>query len=657
MCFWPIRTEILCSILTQILHIRRAVQDALRKLPADSDIFEPRKAPLVRGGIAFLYTSNSSINQNLSLPVCGGIGLLFYNVYDRMNYLILSKGGICVRRIVLTAMILGLVLALSLPVWAAASASGARVDAVLDTDGSCQVTVSATLHLDAASELSFPVPKNARGISLNGSGVSTRASGDQLLVDLSRLTGNTTGDFSIVLRYTVPNTVSYNEQDQPQLELALLCGFSYPIDRLDFSLTLPEQVQSAPHFTSGYHQQSIEEDIVYEVSGNQLSGSVSTTLKDHELLSLSLVLTEATFPRSTVEPWSAGWEDTVAFVLMGLAALYWLIFLRCAPHLRKKTALPPDGSTAGELRCALTGQGADLTMMVMSWAQLGYILIHSQPNGRVVLHKRMEMGNERGAFEVRVFRSLFGKKRSVDGSGYHYARLCRKVAASRGSLQELFRKTSGNPLVFRVLAAAAGVFGGTGIAIGLAGDALLAFLIILLMSIVGGVAAWLMQNWVQGLHLRDRGAMYLAFGIAAVWIALGILAGEVGMAIGMVAFQLLAGLAWAYGGRRTPIGRQTTSQILGLRAYLKKLPPEDLERIERTDPDHFFTMAPYALALGVETAFARQFGRKRLNPCPWLTSGMDGHMTALEWSREMRRAADSLDEHQKRLPWEQLLGR
>ena len=46
----------------------------------------------------------------------------------------------------------------------------------------------------------------------------------------------------------------------------------------------------------------------------------------------------------------------------------------------------------------LTFTGADLTMMVFSWAQLGYLVIHLDDNGRVMLHKRMDMGNERSSF-------------------------------------------------------------------------------------------------------------------------------------------------------------------------------------------------------------------------------------------------------------------
>ena len=379
------------------------------------------------------------------------------------------------RRLCLLMLIFILLLGLSISAQAAVGASGCRIDAVLATDGSCQVTVSANILLTDTDGVYFPVPGNARGINLNGSGVSTRMSGDFLLVDLSRFKGGT-----MVLRYTVPNTVSYNEKERPEMTLPLLCGFAYPMDGVDFTVTLPEQAAYKPHFFSGYHQQGLDE-LVSEVNGNQISGSLHITLKDQEKLYMTIELTEATFPRSTVDPWAAGLEDTLAFVLMGAALLYWLIFLRALPHLRKKTSQPPLGCTAGELRCTLTGQGADLTMMVFSWAQMGYLLIQLQRNGRVLLHKQMEMGNERGNLENKVFRSLFEKGQTVDGSSLRYARLCRKVAAARGSLTELFRKSNGNPLIFRALAAIAGVFGGASIAIGLAGDALLAFLIILLM--------------------------------------------------------------------------------------------------------------------------------------------------------------------------------
>ena len=561
------------------------------------------------------------------------------------------------RRFLCFLLVLVLTIGLCVSVNASTGVEGARVDAVLDLDGTCQVTLSMNLRIEQSGAIRFPVPLNARGISLNGSGASTKREGDALTVDLQRITGNSPGVYTVVLRYTVPHTVSYNEAGEPQLDLPLLSGFTYPITDLTFSVTLPEQVQFDPHFYSGYHKQSIELKMSYDKSNNQITGIFPGTLKDREILSMQLQLTKETFPRSAVEPWSAGVFDIIALVLMGLTLLYWVFFLRCAPHRRQLTLQPPPGGTAGELRCALIGRGADLTMMVLSWAQMGYILIQHKQNGRVILHKRMDMGNERGSFENKVFKVLFGKNPSIDASGVRYARLYRQVSSSKASLQDLFRKESGNPKLFRLLAAASGVFGGVSLAISLAGNALLAVLIILAMGIAGGIGSWLIQNWVEGLHLRSHNAMFIGFGSCLLWLFLGILGNAIGMTIGIIVFQLLVGLAGSYGGRRTPSGRAITAQILGLRASLRKMPEEELERVRHNQPDQFFDMLPYAMALGVDKQYAAQFGRQKLIPCPWLTTGRDGQKTATEWAHIVRRTAAAMDEHQKRLAMERLFNR
>jgi hypothetical protein len=123
------------------------------------------------------------------------------------------------------------------------------------------------------------------------------------------------------------------------------------------------------------------------------------------------------------------------------------------------------------------------------------------------------------------------------------------------------------------------------------------------------------------------------------------------------AAQLLCGLASAYGGRRTVLGRQTVSQFLGFRKYLKRLSPKEAQRISRFDPDYFFTMAPYALAMGVQKPFAASFKAKKMHACSYLTTGMDGHLNATQWIQLMERAMNSLNNRQKQLPFERLMGK
>ena len=294
-------------------------------------------------------------------------------------------------------------------------------------------------------------------------------------------------------------------------------------------------------------------------------------------------------------------------------------------------------------------------MMVFSWAQLGYILIQLQNNGRVILHKRMDMGNERDPCEVRVFKALFGKRDFIDGTGAQYARLCRKVAATPGDIRDLYRRSTGSTRIFRVLCALIGVFGGISLANAIVGDAVLGFLLILLMAIFGGVSAWIIQGWFKGLHLRNQLALYGALALSVIWLLLGLAADNATVAACAAGAQLLGGLAWAYGGRRTVTGRQTANQILGFRRHLGRLTPKDIPQLLRTDPDYFFTMAPYALMFGVSKHFARVFGNRRFSACHYLTTGMDGHRTASEWLELMHRAVSALDTRYRRLPLERLL--
>ena len=476
------------------------------------------------------------------------------------------------KRLLPLVLIIMILLSLTVNASAATGATSVRVDAVLSDDGTCQVTATVNLHMDQPMEkVQFPIPGNAYGITVGGGIAVTRKSGGVTYVDLSRMLGGVVGDFTVILRYSIPGTVTYNDLMRPELNLPMLSGFEYPVSTLDFTVTLPEQIQYTPVFSSGYHQQTIEEDLLYIAAGNQITGSVSTELKDHETLSMRLELTEETFPRTLVEPWSAGVEDKVLAVIAVLGLLYWIIFLRCAPHRRQRSALPPEGCTAGELGCVLTGQGADLTMMVLTWARLGYILIHINDSGRLKLHKRMEMGNERGRFENKVFERLFGSRRTVDGSSQHYAELYRKVAASRGGAKEMFLRSSGNPRLLRFIGVAAGVCGGASLGMVMAGNALLSVLLVLLMALLGGVASWFIQDWVRGIHLRHKHTLLLSLGLSALWLGLGVLNGEGGIAAGVVAGELLVGLAGAYGGRRTEVGRRTTSEILGLRHHLKNV--------------------------------------------------------------------------------------
>ena len=546
---------------------------------------------------------------------------------------------------------------LAMPVSAFSGVTSAQNQTVVDSDGSCEVTLTVTLQLDGAvSGLVFPLPGRARDITVNGSSAKSAHTGTTRNVELSDFVSGA-GTYTLVFRYSLPDAVTADAKDKLTLTLELLSGFDYPIETLSFSITLPGEPESKPVFTSIYYQETVDSLMTLSVTDNMISGAINQRLQDHETLTMTLSVTEEMFPQSMSKRWSM---DSVDLIMIGcgiLAILYWLIALRTTPPRRTRRTAPPEGITAGELGCHLTGRGVDFTMMVVSWAQMGYILIQPDDNGRVLLHKRMDMGNERSDFENRCFRNLFGKRKMVDGTGYHYARLCRKAMRSRPGVQEDFLRASGNPMVFRVLAAAIGTFSGISLAMAFATDTGWRTVLSILLGALGSVAAWLIQSVAMTLHDRDKTNLWLGLGAAAIWYFLSSLAGEWNVALCVIPAQLLAGLAAAYGGRRSDIGKQTMSDILGLRRYLRTVPKEEIRRILKANPHYYYDMAPYALALDADRAFVRQLGNAKLPECAWLTTGMDGHLSAREWNQLLRDTVNSLDSLHKRLPIDKLLGK
>ena len=552
-----------------------------------------------------------------------------------------------------------ILICMCIPVRADSGATAFDFRAVVDESGSCQITVLLNLHLDTPQEdLTFPVPDSAYDITVNGVKPSTSRRGEVMELDLDRILGSVAGDFTLSIAYSLPDVVEDRGVDGSlELNIPILCGFAHPVESSTFTVILPGAVSSRPTLTSTYYQTRIEEHLDLSSSESQIQGVLNSRILGKDWLALTMQVSEEMFPQKKPIVWSMDLPDLAMIGFAVLALIYWLVFLRCLPPKAIRRSTGPDGIPAGDIGPALTQTKTDLTMQVIQWAQMGYILIQLDNNGRVLLHKRMSMGNERSQYENRIFRSLFGSRNLIDGTSARYAALCGKVAAGKPGIHGLFQRGSGNPMVFRLLAAMIGLFGGISLGSALGDGSAIRGLLMVLLGAFGLISSWLIQEGCRFLHLRKKGLLWTALVLSIPWIVLGAMANELNVALCVMPAQWLAGLASAYGGRRTDVGKQASAQILGLRRFMKTVSKEELQQILRTNPEYFHTLAPYALAMGVDLRFAKQFGGLRMPPCPYLTSGRDGHMTALEWSKRLRETVRILDEGQNRLLMERLLGR
>lgn len=557
----------------------------------------------------------------------------------------------------LTVLLIGILLiaGLCIPAWGANYASRYQITANVGANESCQVTVVATLHIETNNgQLTFPVPEKATGVSLNGSRVRTHQGRQCQEIDLSDVVGNMTGDITLTVTYNLQDVIDYNEAGTPELQLPMLSGYEGTVSRLDFTVSLPGEIQAKPAFASGYHMAGIEEDISHSVNGNTVTGFSVAELKDHETLTMYLDVDASLFPKAPMVFKESGVDDIAIIVCGLLALLYWLLFLRAFPKLFIRSTTAPEGLTAGEVGAVLNLGQADLSLMVFSWAQLGYIQMQVSPK-RVVLVKQMEMGNERTEFEQNCFNRLFKKRNTADTAGLHYALLFRAVQKMHPPIHSLVHPRSGNTKLFRLLAALMGLFCGVSFGIAMTQNAAVQWVGIVLMAAIGFLCSWCMQSVAGELFQRKSSKTVMGLIFSVVHLIFGIIAGQFALALGIMLLQWLAGLLAYFGGRRTDAGKQDFARVMGLRRYLKSVSKEELARIEKQDPEYFHSLAPFALALGVNRSFAHRFGKGHFSECPYIDHRSGKAHTAREWSDIMDQTLKNMNRRSRILPIERFL--
>ena len=151
------------------------------------------------------------------------------------------------RQVRITILALALILATALSAYAVTGASKMESFATVSTDGSCQVSVTATFHMEeSVGKVYFPIPADATGVTVNGSRVISSKSGDVRRVDLSRLAGKVVGDVTVNIHYSLHDVIYATDTNSLELQLPLLSGFNYPVESLTFSVTMPGAVDVLP---------------------------------------------------------------------------------------------------------------------------------------------------------------------------------------------------------------------------------------------------------------------------------------------------------------------------------------------------------------------------------------------------------------------------
>ncbi len=528
-------------------------------------------------------------------------------------------------------------------------------EVTVDADGAAYVKVTAVVEFVSAPE-TFLFPLNTDAGSVNASGgeySSTSVSG----VKCVRFTNSNgfIGTQTFVCTYSLPRDAEEIEDGQ-QFHIDLIeQGWDYPIDELSVSILFPAPVTLLPTCGSAYYGKDIDNYLRFELDGNELSIRSAAPLKDHETLEIFLNFPPDSFTLRHLPGKTTNFNQVAFYVLVAVALLYWFFFLREKPLLPVKQQTAAMETTAGELLCQLYGELPDMAATLAHWGNLGYIAIHRNARGRIILKKQMDMGNERKPAEQKLFAAIFRAGPVCDLQGQRF----RSVANSASSLlrsawvRRIFTKKPGSPYLLRAIILLAGFFVCLSVFDVLLPAAGIRWLFLPILAIIGAVLCYLVQKGTDSITRRHRNLRLLVGGASALLLLiLAAAADAFGLMLLALLLQILGVFVTQFGGRHSDTGRELVRQDLGLRRYLRRLDRESVRRLNGQDGQFFYRMLPFAEVMGVGSAFVKRFGQWRPEPCIWLTdanrrpdSAEEFYALYLEILAEIRREE-----------WPQLLG-
>lgn len=568
----------------------------------------------------------------------------------------MPKEVVLLRRFLLVIFCLLLLFALTVSVTAAENRIASLTQEIaVDDDGAAVVKVTAVVEFVSAPE-TFLFPLNANAGSVNASGgqyASTTVNG----VSCIRFSNSNgfIGTQTFVCTYSLPRDAKETDDGQ-QFHIALIeQGWDYPIDALAITIAFPAPVAVQPTWSSSYYGDVIDNYLDIELKGNDLVVTSAAPLKDHETLEMTLNFAPGSFTLRHLPGKTTSFNQIAFYVLLAAALLYWFFCLREKPILPAKQQTAAMETTAGELPCQLYGEPPDMAATLAHWGNLGYVAIHCNARGRVILKKQMDMGNERKPAEQRLFEAIFraGPVCDLQGQRFRAVSGAASSALRAAWLRRIFAKKPGSPYILRLLVLLAGFFICLSVFDVILPAAGVRWLLLPILAAVGAALLYLVQQGADAITRRRRAMRLLVGAVSAGLLLLFASAAE---AVGLMAItlllQILCVLVTHFGGRHSEAGRELVRQNLGLRKYLRKLDPDSVRRLNSLDGQFFYRMLPFAEVMGVGHAFAKRFGQWRPEPCIWLTDATRKPDSAEEFYALYLETLTAI----RREEWPQLLG-
>lgn len=504
-----------------------------------------------------------------------------------------------------------------------------EVTAALDDAGRVTVTQKMEMNIvGEVEELRFSVPEHAKKARIIGYHTGSKRENNVRYLTIKAPRDGFAARETFELYYTLSEVVSEGEQSQI-LTLPLLSLQDYRIGKYTFAVAMPELFNTTPRFASGYYDQLVEEIMTVRVEEKWIVGVMKEIVRDNDSLRMELVVPEGYFSGNHGDSGLPKILSWVSLGLLAIAMLYWLRTLRNPPLKVRSRSLPPDGIDPGDLPFILSGGNTDFNMLVSYWATLGYLSIHVKKNGRVLLRRRMDMGNERRKIERKLFDLLFVDSDICEGAGVRYKRVGEKAmqVVRKYWCRRLYVKHSGSPVLVRGLcwiACALASFVAIDAVAPAKGHGFF-----LLLALVAGLAMGVMLGRVWGcFYMNDAIQTSVGAACGIFMLILGVV-GEASLCVlPAIIVTVFLGQQTCHGGMRCPYGDEIVSQVMGFRRFMLRVSEHHVLQMQVRDPQYFYKMLPYAEAMGMGRKFVNLFHDCRLEPCQWYDASRKAPVSA-----------------------------
>jgi len=504
------------------------------------------------------------------------------------------------------------------------------MDIVVTVDKGGRASVTQTVELGVVGDLKeirFSFPEGAKKTDIAGRWTKSEKEQGIRYLSVSNRKGFT-GTQTFQLSYTMDDLVTGADASQV-LTLPLLSLQDYQIGVLKFSISLPQEFEGDPRFSSGYYNIYVEDIMTYTCGGGVITGMVNQIMRDNDTLTMTLSLPEGYFAGRYGESKLSLVLTVFVFLLLALALVYWFRTLKNPPLRVNARTLPPDGVNPGDVPFLLAGGHADFNLLVSHWAVLGYLSFYINKSGHVILRRRMSMGNERRAFERKLFELLFGGETLCDGASLRYKRVGEKAMAviPRYWAKRIYEKRSGSPVMVRLLCAAACAFA-TMLAMDVVAPEKLHGLLLFVSLIAGFTMGWVIPKACGAFYLDDWVFTAIGIGCAILLLIVGGMGETTLTMLPAVAVTVFLGWQTIHGGQRRPYGDEVIAQTLGFRRFIHNAADHHVMQMLRRDPQYFYKILPYAEAMGKGRHFVSLFHDCKLEPCQWYESARSIPTTA-----------------------------